>query len=354
MTDKATKTVKLLSVATAVPEHIITQTKAAETCARLFSHRLKDFSRLSGVFENAGIIKRHAARPLEWFVTPHGWQDRMEAYAETSRNLFVNAATQALERAGLKGQDVDCIVTVSSTGIATPSFDAQLARRMGFRSDIERVPVFGLGCAAGVSGFAIAERLARSRPGTVVLFVSLELCTLAFRLDELTRANIIATALFGDGAAACVLRAGAEGVAEVESTGEHLFPDTLDIMGWRIDDSGFGIVLAQSLPPFAEAELGPAVDGILARNDLSRGDIGRFICHPGGAKVLTALESALSIAPETLDHERAVLAEYGNMSSPTVLFVLERVLRSGLPERSAMIAMGPGFSASCVTLRRVS
>jgi alkylresorcinol/alkylpyrone synthase len=278
----------------------------------------------------------------------------MAAYGEVARGLFLETATKALDRAGLKGSDVDCIVTITSTGIATPSLDAQLAATMGFRSDVERVPVFGLGCAAGVSGFAIATRLARSRPGATVLFVAIELCTLAFRLDELTRANIIATALFGDGAAACVLRTGATGKAEVETTGEHLFPDTLGIMGWKIDDTGFGVVLAQSLPPFAEAELGPAVDGILARHGLVRSDIGRFICHPGGTRVLAALESTLSLPSGSLDHERDVLAEYGNMSSPTVLFVLERVLQAGLPERAAMVAMGPGFAASCVTLKRVA
>jgi len=347
-------TVKLLSLALATPEHVITQRQAAETSARLFSSRFKDFSHLAGVFDNAGIRKRYAARPLEWFVEPHGWQDRMEAYGEVARSLFFESATNALTQAGLQGRDVDCIVTISSTGIATPSLDAQLAQRMGFRSDIERVPVFGLGCAAGVSGFAIASRFARDRPGATVLFVAIELCTLAFRLDELTRANIIATALFGDGAAACILRAGPKGKVEVESTGEHLFPDTLGIMGWKIDDTGFGVVLAQSLPPFAETELGPAVDGILARNGLSRRDIDRFICHPGGTRVITALESALSLEAGTLDHERAVLAEYGNMSSPTILFVLERALKAGLPPRSAMVAMGPGFTASCVTLKRAA
>ncbi|MFS8147139.1 type III polyketide synthase [Rhizobium sp. BR 249] len=349
-----TNSVKLVSLAVAAPEHVISQKQAAEASARLFGDRFEDFRHLARVFDSAGIDKRHAARPLSWFDERHGWQDRMEAYAEVAGALFVKTATSALLQAGLEASDVDCVVTVSSTGFTTPSLDAQLARRVGFRADIERVPVFGLGCAAGVSGFAMASRLARSRPGVVVLFVSVELCTLAFRLDELTRPNIIATALFGDGAAACVLRSGENGLAEVESTGEHLFPDTLDIMGWKIDDGGFGIVLAQSLPPFAEKELGPAVDGILARNGLEREDIGRFICHPGGMKVLAAMESALSVTPGSLDHERAVLAEYGNMSSPTVLFVLERAIRAGLPERAAMIAMGPGFSASCVTLRRTA
>lgn len=345
-------TVKFLSLAIAVPEHIITQAEAAEASARLFAGRFQDFRHLASVFDNAGIIKRHAARPLSWFDEPHGWQDRMDAYAEVASSLFIEAATKALRQADLQASDIDCVVTVSSTGFTTPSLDAQLAGKMGFRADIERVPVFGLGCAAGVSGFGIASRLAKGKPGKTVLFVTIELCTLAFRLDELTRPNIIATALFGDGAAACVLRNGGDGIAEVESSGEHLFADTLDIMGWKIDDTGFGIVLAQSLPPFAATELGPAVDAILARNGLSRQDIDRFICHPGGTKVLAAMESALSLAPGSLDHERAVISDYGNMSSPTILFVLERAIRAGLPERAAMIAMGPGFSASCVTLRR--
>jgi len=347
------QTVKLLSLATAVPENIIGQQEAAAASARLFSDRFRDFRHLAGVFENAGIRQRHAARPLAWFEEKHGWQDRMEAYAEVAGALFAEAARKALLDAGLSARDVDCIVTVSSTGIVTPSFDARLAGRLGFRADIERVPVFGLGCAAGVSGLGIASRIAAVRPGKTVLFVAIELCTLAFRLDELTRPNIIATALFADGAAACVLRNGEQGIAEVESSGEHLFPDTLDIMGWKIDDTGFGILLAQSLPPFAERELGPAIDGILSRSGLNRGDIDRFICHPGGAKVIGAMETTLGLEPGSLDHERAVLSEFGNMSSPTVLFVLERAIRAGLPGRAAMIAMGPGFSASCVTLRRI-
>ncbi len=349
-----TDTVKLLSLAVATPDNIILQTEAAETASRLFSRRFQDFKYLARVFENAGIRKRHAARPLSWFEEAHGWQDRMAAYAEAASVLFRRSTTAALQRAGIAANQVDCIVTASSTGLATPSLEARLAGEMGFRGDIERVPVFGLGCAAGVSGLAIATRMARSRPGAVVLFVAIELCSLAFRLDELTRPNIIATALFGDGAAACVLRAGESGIAEIESTGEHLFPDSLGIMGWKIDDTGFGIILEQSLPVFAETHLRSAIAGILERSGLSLPDIDRFICHPGGARVLTALETSLDLDEGSLDIERDVIGDYGNMSSPTVLFVLERVIASGLPGRSALLAMGPGFSASCITLRRVA
>jgi alkylresorcinol/alkylpyrone synthase len=240
---------------------------------------------------------------------------------------------------------------VSSTGIATPSLEARAAQTMGFRGDIQRVPVFGLGCAGGVSGLAIAARLAKAEPGSKVLLVVVELCTLAFRLDQLTKANIVATALFGDGAAACVLSASDDGIAEVEAMGEHLWPNTLDIMGWEVDPQGFGVIFAQAIPPFVESHMAPALADILARAALTTRDVDRFVCHPGGMKVVQALERALNLDQGSLDHERGVLAEYGNMSAPTVLFVLERVLQDGLPPRAAMTALGPGFSASCAVLK---
>ena len=263
---------------------------------------------------------------------------------EGACQLFVDAATRALDAAELDAADVDTIVTISSTGIATPSLEARVAGRMGFRPDVERVPVFGLGCAGGVSGFSIASRLACSRPGSIVLLVAVEVCTLAFRLDELTKANIVATALFGDGAAACVLRAHDGGGAVVEMSGQHTWPDTLDIMGWRIDPQGFGVIFDRAIPPFAQQHIAPAIAGILARGGLALEDVDRFACHPGGAKVIAALERALSLEQGSLDHERAVLADYGNMSSPTVLFVLDRILRAGLPSRTLLTAMGPGFT----------
>ena len=207
-------------------------------------------------------------------------------------------------------------MTVSSTGIATPSVDARVMGRMGFRSDISRVPVFGLGCAGGATGLSIAARLAEARPGSTVLLVVLELCTLAFRMDELTKANVVASALFGDGAAACILRVGEGGLARVAAAGEHTWPDTLDIMGWNVDPLGFGVVFAQAIPPFARENVGPAVTAILGRSGLTIADVDRFICHPGGAKVITALESALGMEDGTLDHERDVLSSHGNMSAP--------------------------------------
>ncbi|MBF9234115.1 type III polyketide synthase [Microvirga alba] len=342
---------QLVSLATAVPPHVLLQRDVVAAAGSIFSHRYRDFDRLSRVFETAGIHKRQAVRPLEWFFEPHGWPERTAAYLEGALALFVEAATRALDQAELKAGDVDAIVTVSSTGIATPSLEARAFGQMGFRHDVHRVPVFGLGCAGGVSGLSIAAKLAKAQPGSTVLFVTVELCTLAFRLDELTKANIVATALFGDGAAACVLRSAGEGIAEIEAAGEHTWPDTLDIMGWNVDPEGFGVVFARAIPPFAEEHLGPAVSGILDRAGLGMRDVDRFVCHPGGKKVITALERALSLDQGSLDHERVVLSEYGNMSAPTVLFVLERAMQAGLPPRSVLTALGPGFTASCVSLR---
>ncbi len=248
-------------------------------------------------------------------------------------------------------------MTVSSTGIATPSIDARVMGPMGFRPDISRVPVFGLGCAGGVTGLSIAARLAEARPGSTVLLVVIELCTLAFRMDTLTKANVVASALFGDGAAACVLRTGGQGLARIAASGEHTWPDTLDIMGWNVDPLGFGVVFAQAIPPFARQNVGPAVTEILERSASCDGDVDRFVCHPGGSKVIEALETALGLPAGSLDHEREVLESHGNMSAPTVLFVLERVIADGLPELSRRQRHGAGlfhqlrgFGESRVTL----
>ena len=341
---------RILSLATAVPPHVISQSDAASFAAAIFGGRFSGFDQVAGVFMTSGIRRRRAVRPLEWYLQPLGWAERTAAYVDGACALFIDAASEALEKAGLKASDVDTVVTVSSTGITTPSLEARVAGKLGFRQGIERVPVFGLGCAGGVSGLSVAARLAQSRPGSNVLLVAVETCTLSFRNDQLTKANVVATALFGDGAAAVVLRAEEGGLAEVESTAQHTWPDTLDIMGWSVDAEGLGVIFDRSIPPFAEEHFGPAARGMLDRSGLTLADIHRFVCHPGGAKVVTALERALSLPQGLLADERAVLEEYGNMSAPTVFFVLDRAIKTGLPMRTLMTAMGPGFSAGTATL----
>jgi len=344
----------LLSLATAVPQHTFLQKDVMNAAWSVFGSRFPDYERFASIFTNTGIIKRHGVKPFEWYLTQRGWPERTEAFLEGAEALFVEAATKALATANLRASEIDTVVTICSTGIATPSLDARVARRMGFRSDISRVPVFGLGCGGGASGLSIASRLAQARPGANILFVAVELCTLALRLDELTKANIIATSLFGDGAAAIVLRAGDGGETLIEAVGEHLWPDTLDIMGWNVDPLGFGVILRRTVPEFVLSELKPALTQILGRMKLNVADIDKFICHPGGAKVIDAIETAMSLDQGTLEHERQVIAEYGNMSAPTVLFILERARAKGLPKRSLLSALGPGFTASCVALRHTA
>src|SRR5438874_13776709 len=344
----------LVSLATSVPPHVFLQKEVRPAAPAVFRARIDGFERFSSICSNTGISKRHAVKPFDWYLEPRGWPERTAAFLAGAEALFADAGGKALADAHLTGTDIDTIVTVSSTGIATPSLEARVAGRMGFRSDVMRVPVFGLGCAGGSSGLSIAARLAQARPGTNVLLVAVELCSLALRHDELTKANIVAVSLFGDGAAAVVLRAGDGGATQIENTGEHLWPDTLGIMGWSVDPQGFGVIFRRTIPNFVLAHLNPAMVQILTAMQLTLDDVDRFICHPGGAKVIAALERALSLDQGTLDHEREVIADYGNMSAPTVLFVLERLRAQGLPKRSLLTSLGPGFTASCVALRHAA
>jgi alkylresorcinol/alkylpyrone synthase len=262
--------------------------------------------------------------------------------------LFVQAARAALDRAGISARDVDVVVTVSSTGIATPSVEARVGPEMGFRPTVMRVPVFGRGCAGGVSGLALGARLARAEPGEVVLVVVVELCTLACRIDRQSKADVISSALFGDGAAAAVLRAApAAAGLRVGAAAEHTWPRTLDIMGWAIDPIGFQVLLSRSLPRFVEQKMAAPVRRFIK---MARLQAPQLICHPGGAKVLDAIEVALELQKGTLRDEREVLRGHGNMSAPTVLFVLERALRRGLRGPAMLSALGPGFTASFLAL----
>jgi alkylresorcinol/alkylpyrone synthase len=306
------------------------------------------YPKLVDVFVNAGIELRYSVRPLDWFDRPHDWRERTAAYLEGAQALFAQAASAALERARVAASDVDVVVTVSSTGIATPSLEARVAQQLGLRADTMRVPVFGLGCAGGVSGLAAAARLARAEPGEIVLLVVVELCTLAQRADRDEKADVISAALFGDGAAALVLRAGAhDGALQIGVAAEHTWPQTLDIMGWAVDPAGFGVVLSRSLPRFVEERLAaPARHFVKA----ARMQTGRYIFHPGGAKVLDAVETALGLRPGTCVLERDVLRDFGNMSAPSVMIVHERALARGDAAPAVMGALGPGFTASFLAL----
>lgn len=345
------KPVSILSLATETPPHHLSQAEALDTARDLIGGSFSDFERLSSVYANAGVAWRQLAMPVDWYRSPRSFPERTAAYLDVALDLFVAAAQRAIAQADLRPQDIDTIVTVSSTGIATPSLDARAMARLPFRNDVERLPLFGLGCAGGATGLSLASKLARATPGSTVLFVTVELCSLALRTDKADKADIISTALFGDGAAACVLRSGEDGFVQITGSAEKTWNDTLDIMGWQAEPTGLGVVLNRAIPVFARREMRQAMTEMLAPQGLGIDDVDQFICHPGGAKVVDALEAALSLNQGSLVNERDVLRDHGNMSAPTVLFVLDRYRQAGLAPLSVLSALGPGFTASSLTLR---
>jgi alkylresorcinol/alkylpyrone synthase len=337
-------------LATAVPQRTVEQHEAKVRAREAWGGNKALFDRLASVFDNAGIATRHIVAPQDWYLQDHGWHDRNALYLEASDELFVEAASAAIEKAGLSPSAIDGVVTVSTTGIATPSLEARAGPRIGLRRNVRRVPVFGLGCAGGVNGLAATARFAAAEPGTNWLFVTIETCSISIRLDGDDPAAIVATALFGDGAAAAVVSAGEHSIARIAGSAEKQWPDTLRIMGWDVEDPGLSVVFDRAIPPFIEQHLAEAVDELCAEIGIKRADIDRFCCHPGGVKVIDAIETALDLNQGELNLEREVLRDYGNMSAPTVMFVLERLLKQGLPKRVMMTAFGPGFTCAGLLL----
>jgi alkylresorcinol/alkylpyrone synthase len=341
---------RLLSLATAVPAHRLRQAEVCSQAHAVFREDPRVVDRLLPVFANAGIETRYSSVPAAWYEDDHGWADRNPLYIEASLDLLAAAAARALARARLAPPDIDAIVCVSTTGIATPSLEARLLDRLAFRRDVRRLPVFGLGCAGGVIGMARAADMAAAWPGSRVLLLVVEPCALTFRRRDRSAANVVAAALFGDGAAAAVLSTVGSGPAIV-AAGEHTWPDSAEVMGWGVEADGFAVIFSRDIPQLIRTRLPAVIDAFLDRHGFTRADIDRFVSHPGGAKVLDALEDVFALAPGALAHSRSVLRDYGNMSAATVLFVLERTWAAGeLTGRALMTAVGPGFSAGFLML----
>lgn len=338
--------VEILSVASATPKHRLTQSDALEWARKVFPH----LARLEGLYANTGIATRYACESTEWCQQPHGWEERTEAFQRHALALLEEVAVKAVARAGIDLRNIDMMVINTTTGLAVPSLDAMLMNRLDLPETVERLPIFGLGCGGGVAGLARAARLAKGRPGTHVLFLTVELCTLCARPNDTSTAMFVSAALFGDGAAAVVLRT-AEGddagarAPRVRGVGEHCWRKTEDIMGWDIKEDGFGVVLSPQLPALVRRALAPALAAFLERHRLGLESFQGFLLHPGGRKVLEAIEEALGVHRSRLDHSWSVLRDFGNMSSPTALFVLERALDAGCSGRHLLAALGPGFSA---------
>ena len=344
---------RLLAIATAVPPYPLDQTDVIERVKLLFG-RSPELDRLLPVFLNTGIHRRYSCVPIEWYDRAHGWPERNRIYLDSALDLLEAATKRLLSLTGRHKGDIDSIVVASTTGIATPSLDARLIERMGLRSTVRRLPIFGLGCAGGVIGLARAASQAAVTPGETVLFLVVELCALSFRRDDWSKSNVVATALFGDGAAAALLSTEGEGPALVAS-GEHTWPGSLDVMGWEVTDDGLKAIFSRDIPKLVTARFRDVASEFLARHGLTIDDIDCFICHPGGAKVIAALEHTFGLGQGALVEARAVLRDYGNMSATTVMFVLERTLAKARAtgarwERAMMNALGPGFTAGFIVI----
>ena len=341
-------TPRLRYISTAVPRYAIHQDDVMAWARRLFAGH-GDIERLLPAFMNAGIETRYSCVPLDWYAEPHGWGEKNRLYVDNAVALLEQATRACLAGAGRDIGEVDAIVCVSTSGIATPSLDALLIERLGMRRDVRRLPIFGLGCAGGVLGLARAAAQARAAPVDTILFLVVELCGLTFRHADRCKSNIIATALFGDGAAAALIDCQGPGPA-LAGWGEHTWPQSLEVMGWRVEDDGFGVLFSRDIPNLVQRRFRPAAEEYLDGYGLTLEDMDGYICHPGGAKVITALEDALGLAEGALAETRGVLRDYGNMSAATVMFVLERALAQPVAGRQLMSALGPGFTAGFLTL----
>jgi len=336
--------VEILALATANPPFRLAQSEAAVYAKQLYPQ----LSKLWQLYDNTGIEFRYNCEPIDWYLKPHSWEERTESFRRHALDLLEQVAVKTTEAAGVALSDVDMIVTNTVTGLAIPSLDAMLLNRLKLAPTIERLPMFGLGCGAGVAGLARAARLTHARDGALVLFLTVDLCSLCLRVNDPRPAMFVSTALFGDGAAGLLLhntRTGARAGPRVVASGEWCWGNTEHIMGWDIKDDGFGIVLSPELPSLMKRALAPALDDFLDRNGFSLGDFNGFLFHPGGRKVLETMEEVLGLTRDQLRHSWEVLRRYGNMSSATVLFVMEHAIQSGARGPHLLAAFGPGFSA---------
>lgn len=351
---RARVAVDIAGMATAVPEHAMSQNEAIERANKVFPQ----YARRLSLFSNTGVQTRYTVEPSEWYMEPHTWEERTASFQRHALDLLEKVATQAIAAAGLEPRDIDAIVTNTITGLAIPSLDARLMNRMPFRSDVERLPIFGLGCGGGVAGLARASRMARADAGHHALFLTVDLCSLCMRTADPSLAMFVSSALFSDGAAAVVLRGGEEQelsgmsgrLGRVVTCGEHFWRNTEHIMGWDVRNDGFGVVLSPDLPELMQSNLADAMHGFLEREGLTVEDFDGFLFHPGGAKVLESIQELLSLDRDGLAHSWDVLRDYGNMSSATALFILQSAIRSGVHGRYLLAAFGPGFSAYFVVL----
>ncbi len=350
---------RIQAVGSAFPPHYYSQEELLAEFRRLWAGKLFNPERLEQLHENVLVGGRHLALPIDGYHQLASFGDANDAWIRVGLEVGAAATEDALRRAGLRPDEVDALFFVSVTGIATPSLDARLINRLGLPTDLARTPIFGLGCVAGAAGVARASDYVRAYPDRVAVLLSVELCSLTLQREDFSVANLISSGLFGDGAAAVVVagsdcRPAESPGPEIVATRSSFYRDTERVMGWEISERGFEVVLSAEVPEMVRRHLRADVDAFLAEHSLERADIGSWVAHPGGPKVLEAMEEALEVEREALAVTWKSLREVGNLSSTSVLLVLEETMRSGRPEPGTwglLLAMGPGFCSELVLLR---
>ncbi len=348
----------ILSVGRALPPNQVDQETLIGALSAYWGERHFNVARLADLHRAARVGLRHLALPLAEYAALDTFRKSNDAFIRVGAEVGEAAVREALGRAGLGTRDVQHLFFVTVTGISTPSLDARLVNRLALPGSVKRTPIFGLGCMAGAAGLARASDALRAFPGEVAVLVSVELCSLTLQRDDASVTNVIATGLFGDGAAAVVLAGGARAAERaaprVVATRSVFYPDTEWVMGWDVVETGFKVVLSARVPEVVEANVGADVDRFLAAHGLVRGDVRHWIAHTGGPKVLEAFRRGLGLPEAALERSWRSLREVGNLSSASVLFVLGDLLDAGEArpgDVGVLAAMGPGFSAELVLLR---
>lgn len=346
---------RIAAVGKALPPHHYDQDTLLRALKELWGARHFNLARLEALHKNVLVGGRFLALPLKEYAGLSTWGQANDAWIRVAQEVGEAAVRDALARAGLEPGDVDALFFVTVTGVATPSIDARLMNRLGLAPRVKRLPIFGLGCVAGAAGIARAADYVRGFPDQVAVLLSVELCSLTVQREDLSIPNLIATGLFGDGAAAVVVTGAERGGSgpRVRATRSVFYPDSERVMGWDISERGFSIVLSAGVPEVVRQYLRRDVESFLADHGLGLADIASWVAHPGGPKVLEAMEEALDLPPEALAVTWASLAEVGNLSSASVLLVLEETLERRRPRPGSfglLLAMGPGFCSELVLL----
>lgn len=355
---------KIVSVSTFKPPYEIKQNQAVDLTRALFSKRFSNIERLLKVFETGDIETRNICMPLDWFMKDHDFEERNKLYIGHAVDFGVQAVLSCLTwntmlEEPIHPSTIDAIFFVSSSGIATPSIEARIMNLIPFRDDTKRIPIWGLGCAGGAAGISRAYEYCLAYPKANVLVLSVELCSLTFQKDDYSKSNLVGASLFSDGVA-CALISGSKSTVKTSkpmpkiiATSSKFMPDSEDVMGWDVKNSGLHVIFSKSIPSIITKWLGPFVHEFLDANGLSKDDIAHFVAHPGGRKVLEAYETALQFDPSKTDISRDVLRENGNMSSPTILYVLEKFMKNepAAGDYGLMAALGPGFCGELLLLK---